>query len=243
MIQLKIGKYMNKEIPYHIVFPLQSNGEAIIFYHGWSSSGEKQMTRAAWLALHGYTVYLPEAIYHGTRNPLADYFSVSVYSLFWETIFQNMKEFSLFLDLLHHDGYDKPIIMGHSMGGFSALGIGSAYGKQVKAIVSMNGSGDWLLSHLFMQARFAVDAGPHWPFYEKIANASPMKHIKELAKMPILLLNGESDITVDSRAQAHFYDTLRKESNQVYQVTYPRLGHFVTTNMMDQAVEWLENIK
>lgn len=53
------------------------------------------------------------------------------------------------------------------------------------------------------------------------------------------MTNGESDISVDPRAQAHFFETLEAAGGDVTRITYPRLGHFVTTNMLDDALKWL----
>ena len=53
------------------------------------------------------------------------------------------------------------------------------------------------------------------------------------------MTNGESDISVDPRAQAHFFESLKASGGDVTRITYPRLGHFVTTNMLDDALKWL----
>lgn len=242
MIQLHIEKKKQGEIPYYVVHPLHPHHEAIVFYHGWSSRASNQITRAAWLALSGYTVYIPEALHHGERGMLDDYFEGRIYPLFWNTIFQNMQEFKSLGERIKCDGFPLPIIMGHSMGGFSALGIAGEYGNRVKGVISMNGSGDWLLSHLFMQARFGMDAGRDWPLYDKVATASPISREEIIKKVPILLLNGESDITVDPRAQAHFYEVISQKSKNIKKITYPRLGHFVTTNMMEDALRWIDEL-
>ena len=51
-------------IPARLIHPLRADcGHAAVFYHGWSSTGALQTTRAAVLAAHGYTVLLPDAVY------------------------------------------------------------------------------------------------------------------------------------------------------------------------------------
>ena len=55
------------------------------------------------------------------------------------------------------------------------------------------------------------------------------------------MLNGEDDTSVDPRAPMNFYHTMKNEGADVKKITYPGLGHFVTTNMMDEAVNWLKD--
>ena len=125
------------------------------------------------------------------------------------------------------------------MGGMSVLGIAARYPHLVKSVISFNGSGDWLLSHLFMQARFGLSAGRDWPLYDVLEKEQPMSHIEEMKSIHIFMTNGECDISVDPRAQAHFFETLQAAGGHAARITYPRLGHFVTTNMLDDALKWL----
>lgn len=238
-MQLQIEKVYVGDIPVQIVHPLQDEGKAVILYHGWSSRGEYQLTKAGILALYGYTVFIPDAIHHGERQALADYYQVEDYDIFWNTIFQNIEEYPALLDFVKSKGYGKPYIMGHSMGGMTVLGIGAAYPGTMKGIVSFNGSGDWLLTHLFMQARFGVAIVRDWPLYDVLEKKTPLAHVEALKEIPIFLTNGESDASVDPRAQAHFFSVLEQSSTQVSRIVYPGLGHFVTTNMMDDALRWM----
>ena len=96
-----------------------------------------------------------------------------------------------------------------------------------------------LLSHLFMQARFGISLGRNWPLYDVLEKEQPLSHIEEIRSIPLFMTNGESDISVDPRAQAHFFEALETAGGDVTRITYPRLGHFVTTNMLDDALKWL----
>ena len=86
MLQLHIEKTCCEGIPVRIVHPIRDEGKALLLYHGWSSRGEYQTTKAAVFALHGYTVFVPDAIHHGERDALSDYYRLEDYSIFWETI-------------------------------------------------------------------------------------------------------------------------------------------------------------
>ena len=68
MMQLKIEKVKFGLIPCYVVYPIRETGKTVIFYHGWSSKGELQVNRAAFLAVHGYTVFIPDAVNHGERH-------------------------------------------------------------------------------------------------------------------------------------------------------------------------------
>lgn len=243
MNQLKTEKIEIHGIPVILVHPPMETGKPAILYHGWSSRAEYQLTKASILAVNGYTVFIPEALYHGERGALKDFYQKEDYDIFWETIFRNMEEFPFLSDYIKERYSEKPFILGHSMGGLSVLGIGSAYGKDVKGIVSFNGSGDWLLTHLFIQARFGIYMKKDWPLYDEIEKKSPMAHLDTLKDVPIFMTNGDSDGSIDPRAQAHFYEELMKAGGKAERVVYPLLGHFVTTNMMDDGLQWMEKVR
>lgn len=240
MIGLKVDKIYIGTIPVRVVHPIVDEKKAVVLYHGWSSQGEYQLSKAYLLAVAGYTVFLPDAANHGEREALADYYAVSDYPIFWRTIFQNIEEFPAIASYIAEQGFGKPFIMGHSMGGMSVLGIAVAYPRKVRAVVSFNGSGDWLLTHLFIQARFGVSVGKTWDLYDEVEAKSPINHVAEIKDIPIFMTNGEADISIDPRAQTHFAEELEKAGGHGTRITYPLLGHFVTTNMMDDAMKWME---
>lgn len=242
MNQLKTEKMEIHGIPVTIVHPPAETGKPAILYHGWSSCSEYQLTKASILAVNGYTVFIPEALYHGERGALTDYYQKEDYDIFWKTIFRNMEEFPFLSSYIKERFSEKPFILGHSMGGLSVLGIGSIHGQDLKGIVCFNGSGDWLMTHLFIQARFGMYVEKDWPLYDEIEKKSPINHLDTLKNVPIFMTNGDSDNSIDPRAQAHFYDELVKAGGKAERVTYPFLGHFVTTNMMDDGMKWMEGI-
>ena len=241
MIQFSIETAKIGNIPAYVVYPSKKDlGKAVIFYHGWSSTAALQKTRALILAAYGYTVLCADAVHHGKRGALSDYYTVPSYDLFWDTIFQNMEEFPLLAARLRSEGYGKPWVMGHSMGGITAMGLSYRYARDIAGAVSFNGSGDWELTHLFIEARFGVVLRRDWPLYDRISSASPLHHVEAMKEVPVFMTNGEADTSVDPRAQAHFAAMLAEAGGQGRRVTYPGLGHFVTTNMMDDAIDFME---
>lgn len=241
MIEFPVESISIGDVPVEIIHPFSGRKDkTVIFYHGWSSSGALQRSRAFILAAHGYTVLLPDAIHHGRRGTLPDYYTVEAYDHFWETVFQNMEEFRSLAGYLEKETYGRPWVMGHSMGGITVMGLSWKYPGQIRGAVSFNGSGDWLLTHLFIEARFGVLIGKDWPLYEKLSGDTPIAHLEELKNVPLLMTNGESDQSIDPRAQAHFAEALAAAGGHGKRVTYPGLAHFVTTNMMDDALRFME---
>lgn len=242
MDQLSHEKVYVKGIPVYITHPVQDTGKAVIFYHGWSSSAQSQRVRALLFAVSGYTVYMADAIHHGERGALSDYYTVSDYELFWDTIRQNMDESAELIGFAKQRGVGQIFLAGHSMGGMSVLGIACKHPDEINGVISFNGSGDWLLTHLFIQARFGVYMGEEHPLFSFVKRESPEAHSKEFASVPLFLTNGESDISMDKRAQLHFAETMKEANGDVTHILYPLLGHFVTTNMMADAIQWMDAI-
>ena len=58
----------------------------IVFYHGWSSAKENQRFRGFILSNLGYQVIIPDAIYHGERNPIDYDDPNSAAKYFWGVI-------------------------------------------------------------------------------------------------------------------------------------------------------------
>jgi len=89
-------------IPAILFRPKEEEGllPTIIFYHGWSSNKEKQRLRGFILASLGYQVAIPDAIYHGEREPLSSYNVKNASKYFWQVIFNNMEEASTIIDKL-----------------------------------------------------------------------------------------------------------------------------------------------
>ncbi len=226
-------------IPLRAVHPVHESRRCVIFYHGWSSNAAAQESRAALLAAYGFHVLLPEAVNHGERGALSDYYTPEIYETFWKTIFQNADECAAILAYAESCGFSRPWIVGHSMGGMTTMQIAYRYAKEIAGAVSFNGSGDWTLTHLFMQASYGIDLGRDCPFYDEIASRNPLAHIEKMTGVPILMTNGEADTTIDPRAMTHFAEEFQKRGGRGKRILYPALPHVVTTNMLDDAIRFM----
>lgn len=212
----------------------------VLFYHGWTSMKEYQSVRGHLLAAYGYDVLLPDAVNHGERGPI-EYEEEGAYPEFWATIFQNVREAQ---PLLYHIGQwlpDKPIaVMGHSMGGFTALSVMTHY-KECKTAVAINGSGWWDESERRLRASLHIDKPKCYPVLRgQIAAMDPYEYTYRLQGRSVLALNGGADTVVDNAAETMYMEKLLNESGVDSRfITYDDVGHFVTTNMMGDAIQWL----
>lgn len=239
------------KIPAILFRPKEKKGllPSIILYHGWSSNKERQRMRGFILAAAGYQVIIPDAIYHGERNPLSDYDAKNIGKYFWSVILNNLEESSTIIDELiskYNSDPDRIGICGHSMGGFTASGI-FANNPNVKALVVFNGSCAWEHTNEIYSAFFnkesieKTNAEKLYVLKDKIAKLDPMNNLKLLKNRPVLLLHGDSDNSVPVESQRLFYKTVQPiydDKDKIKYIEYPNLNHFVTTNMMEECIAW-----
>lgn len=230
-----------KGIPGLVITSGEKAKGVVLFYHGWSSQKEFQAVRGRILASYGYDVVIPDAVNHGCRGTL-DYESKIVYPDFWQTIFQNMTEVPLMLEYIQENWPDTPIaVMGHSMGGFTALGAMSLF-KEFKTAVVMNGSGWWDESERRFRASLHIEKPRAYRFIQmQFAAMDPYTHMDRLSGRSLLSLRGGADDVVDGAAQELYLEKLaQRDDVKTQSIVYDDLGHFVTTNMMGDAVNWLQ---
>lgn len=216
----------------------------VILYHGWSSSIEKQSFRGFILASLGYQVIIPCAIHHGNREPIDHSKAENAARYFWRIIFQNIEESNKVIQYAVSELDSDPErigVCGNSMGGFTAAGVFASYTK-LKALVVFNGSCNWDASNeLFLEALNMKDVKAPDELQQKLNKYNPMKNLEHIINRPILMLHGDSDTLVDIEAQREFYRIVSPKYNgseRLKFVEYPKLNHFVTTNMMEEAAIW-----
>ncbi len=243
---IQVEKIKIQDIPSILLRPKNISGKlsTVILYHGWSSNKENQKFRGSILANLGYQVIIPDSIHHGERNFLEiDHNNKnSIAKYFWETILKNMDEADSIIDdiIEKYKGNPNKIgVLGHSMGGFTSAGI-FTHNKRIKTAIPLNGSFNWArCNEIFaesLESDFILKEG------KKVENLDPMKNFDKLIDRPILMLNGEADKLIPVEPQKIFYKELRKlytNKANIKIIRYPHLGHFVTTNMMEDVLDWL----
>lgn len=210
----------------------------LVWYHGWSSAQERQHLRAYAFARAGWEVVIPAAVWHDDRGSV-NYDAPDSYPKFWKTILQNIKEAPIWLAYGAERGFSQVVATGHSMGGFTALGA-AANVPGFAGVIAMNGSGHWPLSHLYFQARFMQLFDLEADLAARVEAASPHNRLEALRDIPIRIMHGALDPSVDPRADQVFVPQAKAAGVPVTAVEIPHLGHYVTTGMLLEAVAWLD---
>lgn len=222
----------------------------IIFYHGWSSSKESQRMRGYILSNLGFQVFLPDSINHGERNPI-DYMNpLNMKDYFWPTVLNSMEESEKILEYgVEKLNVDKENIgvSGHSMGGFISSGV-FTHNKSVKAGVILNGSCNWnhcneLKATMIGQSLNISIEEELKKTQDKLIHLDPIMHMEGVKDRPLLLINGGADRVVPNEGQKIFYEKARKkysDKSLIDLIIYKDLGHFVTSNMMEDTGKWFK---
>ena len=216
-------------IPVIIAEPKQDgNCSTLFYYHGWSSSPINQLLRIEVFALHGMKVIAPCTIHHGWRGEL-DYEDPTVSAnYFWKCIRANWEEFPILFDAL--DAIPKTdkadvFLYGNSMG--------------------YDGSQIYRKEKMF-RLRFAgtlfEELAEYWE-KEYFDNQSSMDTPKSLEKeqfinRPLFVLGGSVDLVVPQEIMRHSVEALSAAGNPALYLEYEELGHFVTANMLHEAINF-----
>lgn len=240
------NKIIIGDIPAIILTPKDDSKlyPTIILYHGWSSNKESQVFRGFILSSLGYQVIIPDAIYHGERQPLSSYGPSNSAKYFWDIIFKNIEESNRIIDYAINNlkGDKNGIgVIGHSMGGFTAAGV-FTHNKDINSLVVMNGSLNWSYSNKFFKE--AMEILDDFTMEEnKILQLDPMNNMDLIKDRPVLFLHGAADPVVDINPQRVFYNEIVNMYNDMEKikfVEYLGLGHSVTIKMMEEAAVWFE---
>lgn len=222
----------------------------IIFYHGWSSSKESQRMRGYILSNFGFQVFIPDSINHGERNPIDYIDPINMKDYFWPTVLNSIEESGKIIDYgIGKLDVDKNNIgvSGHSMGGFISSGI-FTHNKRVKAGVILNGSCNWnycneLIATMIGEALNIPIKDELKKIQDKLIHLDPIMHMEAVRDRALLLINGESDDVVPMEGQRLFYKEARKkysDKSLIDFIVYNKVGHFVTTNMMEDTSKWFK---
>lgn len=216
----------------------------ILFYHGWSSSAERQRFRCRTLASAGYRVAVVDAPHHGANGAL-DYMKPEVAArYFWQTIAFHLDAFPALTAALRAEGWagKQLFVMGHSMGGFTALGLMAAY-PDIAGLVAYNAASDWdwTNAHFLDLEKDIEIAEGDWQRFRALE--SPWEARAKFIGRPILLTNGEADPVVPMAGNARLVEYLQAQSPASFRyLSYPEQGHFVTDGMLADGLQFLASL-
>lgn len=230
----------SNNINYLLFEPAHDNKHVtIILYHGWGSSIYNQTFLASILTNFGYTVIIPEIIYHDSRQPLSNYFSKTIMEqYFWRTILQSVEDVQMFIHGLSLSDH-KLIVLGSSMGGFIASGA-FVQEQQIDALININGSGAWLTS----EEMFQKQGSNAYSDIDAIKQLDPVNFLHNLRNRPILLLHGLEDQIISPIGQQTFYEHAlasgKVENSNLSLTLYPHINHSISLPMLENIVNWME---
>lgn len=217
----------------------------IFLYHGWSSNKENHRLLASILSQNGYQVIIPDAIFHGERNPLNFGNTKALEENIWKVIIQSVKESEdLIREAIEKENVDstRVSVIGHSMGGFIASSI-FASNPEIKCLTSINGSSAWEKAEEIFRLLDGREPAANEDLKE-VRMYDPIRKYKQFNNRPILLLHGDSDTSVPIDSQRYFYNEIIQyysdNPDRLKLIEIPKLNHFITIGMVEEILKWFD---
>lgn len=240
---IKIIEKKIKEIPVLIVQnEIEEHSQTVVFFHGFESAKEHNLTFAYLLAQAGYQVVLPDALYHGERNNRLT--SEELALNFWEIILQNVADLSVIKDELNLKDIG---VAGTSMGGITTAASLTQYDWISVAVVLM-GSPDLesfaldLITETNKTLKEPIDQALIEETLEKIKPYNLSTQMEKVSNRPILFWHGEADKLVPLNYAESFVSTY----NQIYPSKHVKLlkekqrGHHLSRYSIVEGVNWFK---
>lgn len=224
----------------------------VIFIHGFTSVKERNLHYAYMLAMSGFRVVLPEALYHGERDQSLD--ETELYSRFWEIVLTTIEEVNLLKE--HYERQELIIperigVAGTSMGGIATLGALTQY-PWIKAAVSLMGMPSYEKFSLW-QLEQLQRHGVKLPFTDEQVKQqmSALRKYdlslqpKKLNSRPLLFWHGEKDPMVPYKLTREFFEEVKHDYQDDHEkisfIADPAAGHNVSNEGVNAAVDWFKN--
>lgn len=215
----------------------------IVYYHGWQSNKELNLTQGRKLAQIGFRVILPDAMNHGSRKqPVSAIPSLT----FWQSIQSNLFEFGAIIQHFRKLNLildDKIGVGGTSMGGFTTSAL-LTHHPEIKAAACMMGSStpiqyrNRLIKHAkTFTNRFVpedlADLTAWIDQYDLSIQA------EKIAGRPFFIWHGEQDMAVPYDQTLAFVEANKHMQN--IQFVHEDEGHLIRTKTMDLMTDFFAN--
>lgn len=223
MEKMKVGS-----IPLIHICPERITQGAMVYYHGWESSAEASIFRGGIFASYGFDTYLVDAKGHGQRQcpdiPVTEDIS---WMTLMEIVQENKKEFEAIRKSIDQETI---YVSGHSMGALTVGLILKTY--PIKGGLAFNGSFDFRKLLDF----YGVDEE------DRAKVESPMDDLQAFQGKILYMGNGGQDQSIPAKDQEAFYQVLKTSGHTRSHFTlFEDVGHVVTTNMMDDGLNFIIN--
>lgn len=243
-LEITIRKRTLGTIPLLEVVPRKQRNDLlplIIYYHGWQSSKELNLTQARYLAQQGFRVLLPDAVNHGERKePISKIPSLT----FWQSIHSNLFEFGFIIAYFRKIGFAGDVIGvgGTSMGGITTCAL-LTHHSEIKAAACLMGSPK-LLAYQERIVEHAKRLNRYLPQdYDELLNWIPnydlSLHPETLQGRPLFLWHGKQDQIVPYQHAADFAEE-QKELSSIYFRDEDEV-HLVKTSTMREVTTFFVN--
>lgn len=231
------------EIPLLEVVPSEYRNDPlplIVYYHGWQSNKELNLTQGRKLAQVGFRVILPDAMNHGKRKqPISAIPSLT----FWQSIQSNLFEFGAIIQHFQQLKLildDRIGVGGTSMGGFTSSAL-LTHHPEIKVASCMMGSPtpiqyrDRLIEHAKqLSNRFVPEDLADLTAW--IDRYDLSKHVETLNGRPFFIWHGERDWRVPYDQTLDFM----KDNAHLDNITFVHEDedHLVKTETMDMMTNF-----
>lgn len=218
----------------------------VVFYHGFESAKENNLTLAFLLAEQNYRVILPDALYHGERS---EGLTSSEMSLgFWDVILANIKELEDIKEALTNKNLilDGRIgVSGTSMGGVTTTSLLKRY-EWIKTGVVLMGTpqlvifGEQLINSFNETSKKQISANEKKEVLNELKSYDLSRDVNALNNRPILFWHGVKDQVVPINQSEEFVSKLKKSSynGEVKLLKEVNRGHHLSRFSILETVKW-----
>lgn len=210
----------------------------IVYYHGWRSTKELNLTQGRYLALAGFRVILPDADNHGARNqPVSKIPSLT----FWQSIHSNLFEFGYIINEYKKRGVidDRIGVGGVSMGGITTSAL-LTHHPEIKVAACLMGSPK-LTAYRERINKHADQLDVYFPadyndLLEWIPKYDLSLHPEKINGRPLLFWHGTRDTVVPYSHVVEFIEE-NEEKENIYFVDEDE-AHLVKPKTMAMITEF-----
>lgn len=220
----------------------------VVFYHGFESAKENNLTLAFLLAEQNYRVILPDALYHGERSEGLSNAEMSLG--FWDVILTNIKE----LEEIKNELEDEKLILdgrigvaGTSMGGVTTTSLLKQY-DWIKTGVVLMGTpqlvsfGEQLIDTFNSNSKQQISVNKKKEVLNALQTYDLSKNKHTLNNRPILFWHGVKDKVVPITQSEEFVNELKNTSysGEVKLLKEVDRGHHLSRYSILETVKWFE---
>ena len=223
----------------------------VIFFHGFSSTKEKNLHYAHSLAEKGFRVVMPDALFHGERQTNLTGADINIY--FWDIVLNTIKEIQTVKQYFEEKGFvncNRIGLAGTSMGGIVTLGALTQY-PWAKAAVSLMGMPSfeefttWQFNQLERYGiTVPITEKEKQQLFSKIRPFDLSLAPTKLQNRPLLFWHGKKDPVVPFVPTYQFYEKIkenyRDNIDRLQFIADEEAGHMVSREGELQTVAWFE---